>query len=331
MSVTRRVSGPAPPFQVPVGLNVVLSYHARDRDVYPLGAAIESADVISPESGGLYRSQIAEWRSAYQGTEEQMYERFHMQLESGREDRWFQATLLPIVFNHPHIVALDFSPTEEDAQRMRQTFFGSSFDAINMFRKGEFEDALKLGFDTVDSRVKVYGTRHGNISDNALTELPPVVNKLKPKDGERVQVCILMGLMHSHVSDCLMEGLADAGDVTVNLQEVQKWVPTRFARLVKPLIGNPQPIDREDDANREQLARGLLECALFNFYPPNAPILLDGERGHLLLTQISDGFTVGEIGEICREAGGNFQRMGNFAWIKTLKNRGVKLLPAYLE
>jgi hypothetical protein len=146
-----------------------------------------------------------------------------------------------------------------------------------------------------------------------------------------------MGSEHVELPGLLKEGLRTAGDVVVNHHSLQNLFSAGFDRLAHKVIQqNLQPLDRADAGNREQVARGVLDLLILNFYPTGSPIRDDKAYGASLITPLSDGLSLSQIECICGEAGGKVRLLSNkrvpyvfFPWIKTLREHGVVLPPTY--
>ncbi len=324
-------SAEKPPFQVPVELNVLLSYHFTERHFNLLAPEIEASDVVCPESSGLFREHLPNMYALFRGTEEEKRRNIRLQYLHRKPDAAYTAALINRLFNHPHIVLLDVAPTRERAEEIDRLHVGSSGPAISSFMQGNFEEALEFGFDTVESRARAFDLRHRQFVGNAVRELPPVVNGIRPAHGKRVRCSILFGSEHHELPVALAEALSSAGDVTLSGRRMEGGASVGFDRLVHEVLGSGMaPLPRDVERNREQLARGLLDVLILNFYPANSWVRLDGAYGSGVITQISDGFTLNQIEGICREAG---DRLGylpdrsppypSLVWVKTMKEHGV--------
>ena len=175
-----------PPFQVPVEINVALSYHNTAGDFSLLLPVIRASDVVCPESCGVYKDVVGDWLSAFRGRPDERDAKVAEQLVPEKPDAEFCAASVYHLFNHPHIFPLDVMPTRGLVNEVNSMYLGSTIPAINAFTSGDFEGALNHGFDTVESRARASYIRHHQILENAVTELPSVVNQLRPIRGDRV-------------------------------------------------------------------------------------------------------------------------------------------------
>jgi hypothetical protein len=322
---------------VPVELQVLLSHHTTDRHFKLLAQAIDEADVVCPESVGLFRENLPQFYRLFRGTEDERKRNIARQYNMRLPDAAYNAALITHLFNRPNVVLLDFAETREQAEEITRLHYGVGGRAVSELMVGAFDEALSLGFDTVESRARAFDLRNRQVVRNVWQELPAVVNGIKPKRGGRVLCAILFGTEHLELPGALDASFSGVGDVSVSFRRVEESASLGFDRLVHDVLsGDLRPLDRGEARNRELMARGLLDVLTLNFYPPNSPIRQDGSAGSRIITRISDRFSLEDIQRICREAGvevkalkGDPDITPSLIWSEKLKAFGAVFPPTY--
>ena len=338
--VLRKVkSGSVPPFERACEIVVANSYHNTSEDFNFVRPLVASADIVSPESAGLHQGNVDKFLRTFQGSIEDKSRAIAAQFELGRPEAEFNAALVGCLYNHPNLVLLDVFPSEEEAVKNMDGRVGSSVEMFNDFMLGEFDSALEFGFDTVESRARSMEERHNVMCENSRRVLPFIVNGAEPAHGDRVRCLVMMGRDHMGLTESLSHALTDSGDVLVSPPSVQEGVSLGFDRLVHKVMGAGDiPLDRGIEANQEQLARGILDMMVINFYPHDSPMRLDAANSSSVIADISDGFGLGDIRELCGKAGAKVRELSgktsgeaSAIWARHMMAAGASFPDTYPE